>query len=213
MNSEWHRKHVLPRGASLEQRIAWHREHQKRCGCRPFPPKLQQQMVGPSPKEREPAIDDYLAGTSPTNRALLEELRKTIRAVVPEVEECISYRIPAFRLQGRIIAGFSGTSKGCSYYPFSGTTLKTLAGDVAGYSQTKSALHFGPDPPAKVPRAKAAQGAHRRGQPSRTEASASKVVYWMTVSLDRFVETLDGKIDWTAPDDKLHLFFNECARK
>jgi uncharacterized protein YdhG (YjbR/CyaY superfamily) len=55
--------------------------------------------------------------------------------------------MPAFRYQGRIIAGFQATSKGCSYYPFSGTTLKTLAGDIEGYSKTKSALHFGPDKP------------------------------------------------------------------
>jgi dihydrofolate reductase len=41
----------------------------------------------------------------------------------------------------------------------------------------------------------------------------SKIVYWMTVSLDGFVETRDGKIDWTAPDDHLHRFFNESARK
>jgi len=41
----------------------------------------------------------------------------------------------------------------------------------------------------------------------------SNVVYWMTVSLDGFVETLDGKIDWTAPDAELHRFLNESARK
>ena len=41
----------------------------------------------------------------------------------------------------------------------------------------------------------------------------SKVVYWMTVSLDGFVETTDGKIDWTAPDDELHRFLNESARQ
>ena len=32
------------------------------------------------------------------------------------------------------------------------------------------------------------------------------VVYWMTSSLDGFVETRDGKIDWTAPDDELFRF-------
>jgi dihydrofolate reductase len=41
----------------------------------------------------------------------------------------------------------------------------------------------------------------------------SKVVYWMTVSLDGFVETRDGKIDWTAPDAGLHRFLNESARQ
>ena len=138
MNSQWHKRHVLPKGAPLRQRIAWHREHQKRCACRPIPDQLQ---------KRESAIDEYLATVSAENRALLKKLRKTIHTVVPEVEECISYRLPAFRLQGRIIAGFSATSKGCSYYPFSGTTLKTLAGDIESYSQTKSALHFGSNKP------------------------------------------------------------------
>lgn len=94
-----------------------------------------------------PAIDEYLAGVSPQNRALLGELRRTIHTVVPGVEECISYRLPAFRYRGKIIAGFSATSTGCSYYPFSGRTLKALARDVDGYSQTKGALHFGPDEP------------------------------------------------------------------
>jgi uncharacterized protein YdhG (YjbR/CyaY superfamily) len=141
MNSEWHKKHVLEKGASLEERIAWHREHQRRCACRPIPLKLLDQM------RRDPAIDEYLAGVIPSSRAALQKLRKTIRSIVPEVEECISYRMPAFRYQGRIIAGFQATSKGCAYYPFSGTTLKTLADDIDGYSQTKSALHFGADKP------------------------------------------------------------------
>ena len=35
----------------------------------------------------------------------------------------------------------------CSYYPFSGRTLTTLAADLARYDQTKSALHFDPKHP------------------------------------------------------------------
>ena len=141
MNAEWHKKRVLGKGASLEERVAWHREHQKRCACRPIPPRLAEQM------RRDVAIDKYLEDASPGSRASLRELRLTIHSIVPDVEECISYGMPAFRYQGRIIAGFQATSKGCSYYPFSGTTLKTLAGDIKGYSKTKSALHFGPDKP------------------------------------------------------------------
>jgi len=141
MNAEWHKKHVLPKGASLEARIQWHREHQKLCACRPIPAKLLDHM------RLDPAIDVYLAGVTPSSRAMLQKLRKTIHSIVPDVEECISYRLPAFRHRGRIIAGFSATSTGCSYYPFSGTTLKTLANDIEGFSKTKSALHFGPDRP------------------------------------------------------------------
>jgi uncharacterized protein YdhG (YjbR/CyaY superfamily) len=127
----------------------------------PIPPKLLYQM------RRDPAIDEYLAGVSPTNRALLQQLRKTIHAAVPDVEECISYRMPAFRFGGRIICGFAATSNGCSYYPFSGATLKTLAGDIKDYDQTKSALHFGPDRPLptslirKLLKARIAEGNQR----------------------------------------------------
>lgn len=141
MNAKWHERHVLPKGASLEERIAWHREHQKYCACRPIPPKLIAEM------RRDPAIDEYLVTVSATSRALLQKLRKTIHSIVPDVEECISYRMPAFRYRGKIIAGFQATSEGCSYYPFSGTTLKTLADEIEAYGKTKSALHFGPDDP------------------------------------------------------------------
>jgi len=96
-------------------------------------------------------IDDYLATVSGDRRRALDALRKTIRSIVPKAEECISYRIPAFRLDGAIVAGFCATTKGCSYFPFSGSTLRTLAADVQAYGQTKSALHFHPDEPLPVP--------------------------------------------------------------
>jgi uncharacterized protein YdhG (YjbR/CyaY superfamily) len=92
-------------------------------------------------------IDAYLAAVKGEKRAALDKLRKTILAIVPGAEECISYTIPAFRLQGRIVAGFAATAKGCSYFPFSGSTLRTLADELAGYEQTKSSLHFDPAKP------------------------------------------------------------------
>src|SRR5450631_2867552 len=92
-------------------------------------------------------IDDYLATITGDKRIALEKLRRTIRSIVPRAEECISYGMPAFRLDGKVVAGFQATARGCSYYPFSGSTLGTLAADLRGYRKTKSALHFGPDEP------------------------------------------------------------------
>ncbi len=98
--------------------------------------------------DRKPtAIDEYLATVKGERRAALDKLRKTIRIIIPKAEECISYRIPAFRLDGRIVAGFAATAKGCSYFPFSGSTLRTLARDLDGYGGTKSSLHFNPAKP------------------------------------------------------------------
>lgn len=100
---------------------------------------------------RKPStIDEYLATVKGEKRAALEKLRRTIRRIVPKAEECISYGIPAFRLDGRIIAGFLATKRGCSYFPFSGRTLTTLADDVEHYDKTRGSLHFDPGKPLAI---------------------------------------------------------------
>jgi uncharacterized protein YdhG (YjbR/CyaY superfamily) len=86
-----------------------------------------------------------LKGLSAAQRAGLQRLREQILAVVPSAEECISYSMPAFRVQGGVVAGFMATRKGCSFLPFSGRTLGTLTADLTGYSQTKGSLHFDPE--------------------------------------------------------------------
>jgi uncharacterized protein YdhG (YjbR/CyaY superfamily) len=101
-------------------------------------------------KRKSSTIDEYLDGVPEDRRRALEDLRTKILSVVPEAEECISYRIPAFRLNGAVIAGFCATAKGCSYLPFSGSTLKTLARDLDRYDQTKSSLHFSPKKPLPI---------------------------------------------------------------
>jgi uncharacterized protein YdhG (YjbR/CyaY superfamily) len=99
----------------------------------------------------------------------LGALRRTIRAIVPRAEECISYGIPAFRLDGRIVAGFAATAKGCSYFPFSGSTLGTLARELVAYEKTKSSLHFDPEKPLpkslvrKLLKARMAESTKRSG--------------------------------------------------
>ncbi len=90
------------------------------------------------------SIDDYLARVEPQKRAALQKLRATIRQLLPAAQECISYSMPAFRFHGKVVAGFAATKAGCSYFPFSGRTLATMAPDVQSYDRTKSSLHFDP---------------------------------------------------------------------
>ena len=105
----------------------------------------------PAPRMKPKTIDAYLARVPAPQRATLEKLRRTIRSIVPDAEECISYGLPAFRLAGGVVGGFSATAKGCSYYPFSGSTLTTVGEAIAGYSHTKSALHFSAERPLPTP--------------------------------------------------------------
>jgi hypothetical protein len=44
LNATWHKKHPMPKNPSLQQRIEWHLEHHKNCGCRGFPAKLKDEM-------------------------------------------------------------------------------------------------------------------------------------------------------------------------
>lgn len=97
-------------------------------------------------------IDEYLATLDEPKRATLQHLREEIRALVPGAEECISYSLPAFRVRGKVVAGFAAFTTHLSYLPHSGSVLPALADELKEYpGGTKSALHFSVDRP--LPRA------------------------------------------------------------
>lgn len=92
-------------------------------------------------------IDDYLRGVEEPKRSTLQALRRTILDVIPNAEQGISYGVPAFRMQGKTIAGFAAFRDHLSYLPHSGTVLGQLADELAGYTMTKGSLHFPVDRP------------------------------------------------------------------
>ena len=87
-------------------------------------------------------IDEYLAGLSAENRAALQKVRRAIHAAAPDAEECISYGMPAFRMNGKLIAGFKAAANHCSFHPMSGDTVATLQADLAGYETSKGTIKF-----------------------------------------------------------------------
>jgi uncharacterized protein YdhG (YjbR/CyaY superfamily) len=74
-------------------------------------------------------------------------LRRTILEIVPDAEQVISYRVPAFRVARKTVAGFAAFTDHLSYLPFSGSVLPQLSDQLKGYTMTKSALHFPVDRP------------------------------------------------------------------
>jgi len=74
-------------------------------------------------------VDEYLAGLSPENRTALQKVRRAVHGAAPEAEECISYGMPAFRLNGKLIAGFKAAARHCSFPPMSGDTVAALKAD------------------------------------------------------------------------------------
>jgi uncharacterized protein YdhG (YjbR/CyaY superfamily) len=96
-------------------------------------------------KARVQTINEYLKAVSPEKRAALNKLRRTIRTAFPRAEECISYGIPAFRLDGRVVAWFAAAARHCSFFP--GAVLDSFKSELADYETSKGTIRFQPDHP------------------------------------------------------------------
>ena len=93
------------------------------------------------------SIDEYLALVTDPQRTVLEKLRRTIKAVVPDAKECINYGVAAFQLNGKSIAGLSASTNHCSYYPMSGNVVSQLEGELKNFEISKGTIRFQPDRP------------------------------------------------------------------
>ena len=85
---------------------------------------------------------EYLAALSDDKRAALERVRKTIQAAAPKAEECISYGLPAFRLDGRALVAYGATANHCAFYPMSGTTVEAHKDELRDYDTGKGTIRF-----------------------------------------------------------------------
>jgi uncharacterized protein YdhG (YjbR/CyaY superfamily) len=92
-------------------------------------------------------IDEYLSGVSEDNRSALEKLRKVIIAGAPKAEECISYRLPAFRLDGRLLVAFGATAHHCAIYPMSASCVEAHKGELKAYKTSKGTIRFQAEQP------------------------------------------------------------------
>ena len=97
-------------------------------------------------KTKHKTIDEYLTGVSPDKRTALEKLRRDIKAAAPEAEECISYQIPAFRLDGRMLVFFGAAARHCSFYP-GAIPVEALRDELRAYDTSKGTIRFQADKP------------------------------------------------------------------
>lgn len=123
-------------------------------------------------------IDEFLAGMNAEQRAVLEKLRRTIRAAAPGAEECISYGLAAFRLNGRPLMAFGAWKNHCALYPMSSTTAGMFRKELKEFETSKGTIRFTTDQPLpavlvkKLVKARIAENAERVG---RTKAKIRHV--------------------------------------
>ena len=78
-------------------------------------------------------VDAYIQAQPEPQRSTLTNLREQILAVLPDAEQCISYGMPGFRVNGKVLAGFASFKKHIGYYPHSGQVFKVMMDDLEGY--------------------------------------------------------------------------------
>ncbi len=100
-----------------------------------------------STKAKPKTIDEYLALTSPEQRAVLEKLRKTIRAAAPGAEEYIGYGLAGFKFNGRPLVYFGAWEKHCALYAASPAIQKKFQKELEGFEQSKGTIRFTPENP------------------------------------------------------------------
>jgi uncharacterized protein YdhG (YjbR/CyaY superfamily) len=110
------------------------------------PTKISQKRTTTSAKPNKPRTpDDYLAAVSKEKRTALEKLRKDIKAAAPEAEECISYQLPAFRLNKKFLVAYGAAANHCAFYP--GSVVEALKKELKDCDTSKGTIRFPADKP------------------------------------------------------------------
>lgn len=138
-------------------------------------------------------IDEYLAAVAPGKRAALQKLRKIIKAAAPKAEECISYGLAAFRLNGRPLVAFGATANHCAFFPMDGTTVAAFKKELKDYETSKGTIRFQPRRPLpaalvrKIVRARIAANDGIAKKPAKASARSDTDG---TKTVDAFMKTL-----------------------
>ena len=103
------------------------------------------------------------------HRRTMLAMRKSILEIVPNAKEVVSYGMPAFEVDGNIVAGVMAHKSHVGYYPFSGSVLHLFEKELRSFKTTKSAIHVPIDKPLskallkKLIRARISQCPIKRG--------------------------------------------------
>ena len=88
------------------------------------------------------SVDDYIAAQPAPARPVLKCVRATIRTALPGATEGISYRIPIYKLDGRMVLYFAGFQRHYSIYPATARLVGALKKELVGLLHSKATIRF-----------------------------------------------------------------------
>jgi uncharacterized protein YdhG (YjbR/CyaY superfamily) len=92
-------------------------------------------------------IDDYIAALPPDQARALSALRATVAAAAPDAAEAVSYSMPAFKLNKKVLIYYAAFKDHLSLFPASGSVMDKLADELRAHFTGKGTLQFTPDKP------------------------------------------------------------------
>lgn len=96
-------------------------------------------------------VDEYIADFPQGVRTVLQHVRSTIRKAMPGAEEVISYKIPAYKLNGRTVLYFAGWKEHFSLYPSTDRLVAAFRDELAPYEVSgKGTIRFRLSEPVPV---------------------------------------------------------------
>jgi uncharacterized protein YdhG (YjbR/CyaY superfamily) len=97
-----------------------------------------------TPDDEAPAaaVDAYIAALPDASRPAVEHLRATIRAAAPGATETISYQMPAFRAEGRMLVWYAAFARHCSVFPATERVVEALGDEVRPYLAGRGTIRF-----------------------------------------------------------------------
>ena len=91
-------------------------------------------------------VNKYISNLPVEQQIALERVRQIIKNTVPEAQEYLSYKMPAYHFHG-MIGGFAAFKNHCSFFPWDSKTIDVFKDELSGFKTSAGTIQFTPEKP------------------------------------------------------------------
>jgi uncharacterized protein YdhG (YjbR/CyaY superfamily) len=87
-------------------------------------------------------IDEYIDSLDEPHQNMMTALRRAIRVAAPDAVEAISYNMPAFKVNGRILVYFAAHTGHIGFYPANAEAIRMFSEEFGSLNTSKGTIRF-----------------------------------------------------------------------